>query len=49
LIISNLERFAITGERAKSYVGRADVVGGWAGEEERSRRLDITDGIIVEK
>jgi hypothetical protein len=27
LIISNLERFAIAGERAESYFGRADVVG----------------------
>jgi hypothetical protein len=39
LIISNLERFAIAGKRAKSYVGRADVAGGWAGEEERLKRL----------
>ena len=27
-IIFNLERFAIVGERAKSYVGRANITGG---------------------
>ena len=35
MVISNLERFAIIGERAKSYVGRADVVG----KEERLKTL----------
>ena len=39
LIISNLKRFAIAGECAKSYIRRADVTGGWVGEEERLRRL----------
>ena len=35
MVISNLERFAIVGKRAKSYIGRADVVG----EEERLKTL----------
>jgi hypothetical protein len=35
LVISNLKRFAIAGKRAKSYVGRANVVG----KEERLKRL----------
>ena len=39
LIISNLERFAIIGKRAKSYIKRANIIGRWVGEEERLRRL----------
>ena len=49
LIISYLERFAIIGERAKSYVGRANIVDGQVGREGRLKRLVYKDGIIANK
>jgi len=45
LIIFNLKRFTITGERVKSYVRRADIVS----REGRLKRLVYKDSIMVDK
>ena len=49
LIISNLERFAIVGKRAKSYIKRADMAGGSVGRKGRLKILVYKDGIIADK
>ena len=49
LIIFNLKKFAIAGERAKSYIRRANIVGKQVGKKGGLKRVVYKDSIIVNK